>query len=172
MILSAQSIRKRCLTREIWCVDATGRPLIRSTEGLVSPFREREKAFGMSWGLSVAGYDVRVAQKLALEPGGFTLASTVECFDMPDDLIGFVKDKSTWARQGLMAQNTVIEPGWRGYLTLELTNHGRQYIDLEAGMPVAQIIFQLLDHPAEKPYSGKYQHQRNAPVAAISEDVA
>ena len=86
-----------------------------------------------------------------IPPGGFTLASTLEEFDMPDDVLGIVHDKSTWARMGLAAQNTVIEPGWNGYLTLELTNHGDEEIFIDDGTPIVQIIFHMLDQPAEPP---------------------
>ena len=63
----------------------------------------------------------------------------------------------------------MIEPGWRGYLTLELTNHGEREIRVAGGTPIAQIIFHLLDAPAEHPYAGKYQDQRQGPQAAILE---
>jgi len=63
----------------------------------------------------------------------------------------------------------VIEPGWAGWLTLEITNHSAQPVRLMKGMPIAQIIFELLDQPAEKPYRGKYNNQRNEPVEAIVE---
>lgn len=135
----------------------------------VSPFVERTKEFGLSYGLSAAGYDVRIAEEMTLWPGAFALASTVELFDMPRKVIAFVKDKSTWARQGLCVQNTVIEPGWRGYLTLELTNHGSSNLRLSPGMPIAQIVFQWLDEETEQPYEGKYQDQRAGAVAAILE---
>lgn len=85
---------------------------------------------------------------------------------MPIDLLGRVADKSTLARRGLAVQNTIIEPGWRGYLTLELSNHGRDAIEIVAGMPIAQIIFDVLDEPAERPYAGKYQDQRAGAVPA------
>ena len=66
-------------------------------------------------------YDVRITCCDALiEPGQFLLAATVERFQMPNDLMGIVHDKSTWARRGLVVQNTVIEPGWHGYLTIEV----------------------------------------------------
>jgi dCTP deaminase len=54
----------------------------------------------------------------------------------------------------LTVQNTVIEPGWRGYLTLELTNHGPNRLEIPAGSPIAQIIFEMLDEPTEQPYRG------------------
>jgi dCTP deaminase len=135
----------------------------------VFPFLERAKKNGMSYGLSSCGYDIRIAQSVYLEPGAFTLASSVEEFQMPNNLVGIVHDKSTWARQGLTVQNTVIEPGWRGFLTLELTHHGYDNIYPEAGDPIAQVVFHLLDETTEQPYSGKYQDQTSGPVEAIFE---
>lgn len=132
----------------------------------VEPFCERGVVDGMSFGLSSAGYDVRVAENVYLHAGQFRLASTIERFKMPPNLLGIVHDKSTWARRGLAVQNTVIEPGWEGYLTLELTNHSDGFLALQAGDPVAQIVFHILDHPTESPYDGKYQHQESGPQPA------
>ena len=109
---------------------------------------------------------MRIAEDVFLWPGRFILASTVEYFDMPNDLVGIVHDKSTWARRGLAVQNTVIEPGWRGYLTLELTMHAWRFQRIRAGTGIAQIMFHRLDQPAEKPYSGKYQNQERGPQPA------
>lgn len=157
MIIPGQTIRELCS-------GAWGqRPMLE-------PFCERGVARGMSYGLSAAGYDVRLAQDFTMSPGEFILASTLECFSMPNDVLGKVADKSTWARRGIAVQNTIIEPGWRGFLTLEITNHGKSVIDFAAGMPIAQIIFHRLEAPAEFPYSGKYQNQRSGPVSAIHED--
>lgn len=152
MILSGQTIRAR---------------------RLLHPLVERGVLRGRSFGLSACGYDVRVEfggpALLVLEPGDFLLASTVESFDMPPDVVGFVHDKSSWARLGVAVQNTVIEPGWRGFLTLELTNHSREAVVLERGDPIAQVVFQLLDEPAEHPYDGKYQDQERGPQPARHE---
>lgn len=154
MILSAQTIRSL---------------------GIFSPFSERAKANGMSYGLSIAGYDVRAdihammnspASRLLVDPGEFVLISTIEKFTMPNNVMGFVHDKSTWARRGLAVQNTVIEPGWIGYLTLELTNHSQESLVIEHGDPIAQIVLQFTDLPVEKPYSGKYQRQDRGPQEA------
>lgn len=156
MILPAQHIRQRCEA-------AFGqRPMI-------SPFHERKVEGGMSYGLSIAGYDIRIAQNIELWPGEFALASSIEEFDMPTDLMGHVADKSTWARMGLAVQNTIIEPGWRGFLTLELTNHREDLLKIAKGMPIAQIIFHMLADPAEKPYRGKYDQQENRPIEARME---
>jgi dCTP deaminase len=150
LILSGQSIRRR---------------------GIFQPFHERTQSHGMTFGLGPAGYDVRIAETINLAPGAASLASTVEHFTMPTDLLGRVADKSTWARQFVCVQNTIIEPGWRGYLTLEISNHSHSAITIEAGSPIAQIIFDMLDEPAERPYMGKYQDQRCGAVAAILETI-
>jgi len=135
----------------------------------LSPMEDRQKVHGMTFGLGPAGYDIRVAEYVHLPPGAFRLASSVERFHMPNDLLGVVHDKSTWARLGVTVQNTVIEPGWKGYLTLELCNHGREDVEILMGSPIAQVIFHLLDQPTKRPYKGKYQNQAPGPQSAILE---
>jgi dCTP deaminase len=124
---------------------------------------------GLSYGLSACGYDVRIEQAAVLQPDAFLLASTVERFAMPDWIVGIVHDKSTIARMGIALQNTVIEPGWEGYLTLEITNHGEEPVELVARQPIAQVLFHPLDQPTDRPYRGKYQDQPARPVGAIKE---
>lgn len=154
---------------------------------------------GTSYGLTEAGYDIRIAQSIYFsaitsegkrtitiedpntkqvsvsttrsfatgfinEEDKFTLASAIEEFNMPVNLLGIVHDKSTWARQGLSVFNTVIEPGWKGFLTLELVYHRRKELYIPAGSGIAQIIFHQLIEPAR--YNGKYQNQPNHPVEA------
>jgi len=134
---------------------------------VVSPMSPvKEKAFGTSFGLSEAGYDIRVKQTVYLHPlRRFRLASTLEYFQMPNDLVAIVHDKSTWARRKLSVFNTVIEPGWRGWLTLELVYHGLGVLRIPAGAGIAQVIFHELGEPAC--YTGKYNDQPNKPVASI-----
>lgn len=146
VILSAQSIRQL---------------------NILNPFSERAKIGTLSYGLSSCGYDVRVNQSLILHPNDFFLASTFEHFTMPSNIVGIVHDKSTWARRGIALQNTVIEPGWKGWLTLEISNHGSKRIEILKGDPIAQIIFHKLDFPTEQSYTGKYQDQANRPVEAL-----
>jgi dCTP deaminase len=135
---------------------------IRRLEPLV-PLVERQSAFGLTYGLGPAGYDIRIAETLTLMPHEFVIASSIERFEMPDNLLGVVHDKSTWARCGLAVQNTVIEPGFRGFMTIELSNNSSRPIDFKGGMPIAQVIFHLLDKPTDRPYGGKYQ---DAPCGA------
>lgn len=154
MILSAQSIRLRCLH--------TSRPM-------VSPFEERTRFEGVTFGLGPAGYDVRLAQDIELMSRGFALGSTIERFDVPTNVLFSIKDKSTWARRGLSVFNSTGEPGWRGFLTIELVNHGAETICLRAGMGIAHVVFERLDQPTDLPYEGKYQDQKEGPQAAIAE---
>lgn len=130
-----------------------------------------------SYGLAEAGYDIRIKQEIIFRSdgdnmtvngrrGSFTLASAIEEFSMPNGLVGVVHDKSTWARKGLSVFNTVIEPGWKGFLTLELVYHGREELVIPAGSGIAQVLFHWLDSDAS--YDGKYQHQADKPVGAIN----
>lgn len=128
----------------------------------------KAREHGVSYGLSEAGYDVRIKQELFLsEDARFSLASTVERFDMPKTLVGVVHDKSTWARRGLSVFNTVIEPGWNGWLTLELVYHGCGTLHIPAGAGIAQVLFSHLEWPADYG-DGKYQNQENEPVGPIT----
>ncbi len=136
---------------------------------LISPHHPRTVENGMTYGLGPAGYDIRCAEGISIPPGAFRLGSSFERFDIPLDLIAYVKDKSSWARKGLCVQNTVIEPGWMGFLTLEYTNHSNGYIHLREKDPIAQIIFHRLDAPTILPYKGKYQDQPAGPQHAIEE---
>lgn len=148
---------------------------------------QKKQAHGTSHGLAEAGYDLRIKQSVRFGPqkdshhclitiqdpeggtqfktGRFVLASAIEEFDMPSCLVGVVHDKSTWARKGLSVFNTVIEPGWKGFLTLELVFHGSENLIIPAGAGIAQVLFHSIEQDAE--YNGKYQHQINAPVEAI-----
>lgn len=142
--------------------------------GLLSPMMPRTNYEGFTYGLGPAGYDVRVEfdsvgerEHQLLCEHSFMLASTIERFNMPLDVVGIVHDKSSWARRGLAVQNTVIEPGWSGYLTLELTNHGSQPLMISRGVGIAQVIFYFLDQHVEG-YVGKYQDQKRGPRPALA----
>ena len=144
---------------------------------------EKHTAHGVSYGLSEGGYDIRIKQEVRFEmlengkrvvhiddhyhytSGRFALASSMEEFTMPPTLLGIVHDKSTWARKGLSVFNTVIEPGWNGFLTLELVYQGEDELIIPAGAGIAQIIFHEVEVPVF--YTGKYQNQEDKPVAAI-----
>ena len=120
---------------------------------------------GLSYGLGEAGYDIRIKQRVLLcHKDRFRLASSIEEFQMPPNLVGIVHDKSTWARRCLSVFNTVIEPGWCGFLTLELVYHGHETLEILSGDPIAQVVFHATSQPAR--YGGKYQNQADMPQGA------
>ena len=99
--------------------------------------------------------------------GRSALASTVETFDIPTDLVAVLYDKSTHARRFVTAwSGTVAEPGWRGGLTLELTFNGLDPLTIPAGSGIAQVLFHRLSDPAQ--YDGAYQDQPDRPVEAVA----
>ena len=156
MILPAQEIRRRCA----------------SSTPMIWPFVERDVIRGMSFGLSAASYDVRIAENVSIHPGEFVLASTMERFCIPNDVLIVAHDKSSWARRGLTVQNTVFDPGWRGYATLELTHHGKEALNISAGDPIAQVVCHLLTEPTSQQYAGKYQDQEAGPQPARGLDIS
>lgn len=136
-----------------------------------------------SYGLTECGYDIRIKQDIIFRKvdfrdgvsvrytmidgfrnnGHFVLGSSIEEFDMPNHLMGQVLNKSTWARKGLDASMTTnIEPGWKGFLTLELTYHGQGELHIPTGSGICQVMFHEIKEPAE--YVGKYQNQEDRPV--------
>jgi len=129
---------------------------------------------GMSYGPSVCGYDIRADiredQDLGcgvwLEPGQGILLGTRERMNIPALVVGFVKDKSTWARRGLCNSQGVAEPGWRGHLSVFVCNHGAEPLLIMDGDPIAQVIFQWLDKLPDVGYTGKYQDQGSGPQPA------
>lgn len=106
-----------------------------------------------------------------LAPHEFILGSTAELISVPDFLVARIEGKSSLARKGLMVHTAgFIDPGFNGTLTLEITNHSGVVRFLEKGMKIAQLAFQELDRPAEKPYGhpdlgSHYQDQQGATPA-------
>ena len=102
----------------------------------------------------------------ALHPGEFALGITAENIEIPDDIVGRLDGKSSLGRLGLVVHSTAgfVDPGWKGRLTLELSNLSSIPINLYLGMKSSQISFVWLSSPAERPYgsaglNSKYQGQ-------------
>ena len=110
-----------------------------------------------------------------LHPGEFVLASTYEVVTLPDDVAGRLEGKSSLGRLGLLTHSTAgfIDPGFKGTVVLELSNVSTLPILLRPGMKIAQMVFQRMDRPAERPYghpelNSKYQGQRGAVASRYS----
>lgn len=147
MILPAQHIRRLALEFD-----------------MITPFNERGDYQGMTFGLGPSTYDIRIRQSANLYPGECLLASSIERLKLPNDVRAILLDKSSWARRFVTVQNTKFDPGFEGYCTLELINHGKQFIELQEGMPIGQLEFAQLLEPTELPYQGRYQYQPDEPV--------
>lgn len=104
--------------------------------------------------------------------GRFALASSVERFRVPANLVAILGHKSTWARRGVNVwAGTTAEPGWEGWLTLEIGFHGNEPVHIPAGSGIAQVLFHELAEPGDYG-GGKYANQADMPVAAIMEGEA
>jgi dCTP deaminase len=98
--------------------------------------------------------EVADGESFVIHPGEFVLGRTEEWVELPDDVVARIEGKSSLGRLGLIVHATAgfVDPGWRGTLTLEITNLTRVPIKLWPGLPIAQLSFMALDAPAERPY--------------------
>src|SRR4051812_5436434 len=92
-----------------------------------------------------------------LHPGEFVLAQTLEWIELPDDLVARLEGRSSLGRLGLLIHSTAgyVDPGWKGNLTLELSNVANLPIALYFGMRIGQISFFRMSSPVERPYGSK-----------------
>jgi dCTP deaminase len=146
----------------------------------------------ISYGTSSYGYDVRCADEFKIftninsalvdpksfdersfvdirgdvciiPPNSFALASTVEFFRIPPNVLTLCVGKSTYARCGIIVNVTPLEPEWEGHVTLEFSNTTNLPAKIYANEGVAQLLFFESDEQCEVTYKarkGKYQGQR------------
>ncbi len=105
------------------------------------------------------------------------LGQTLEWVELPDDIVARLEGKSSLGRLGLLIHSTAgyVDPGWKGNLTLELSNVARLPIALYFGMRIGQISFFRMSAPVERPYGTKglgsrYQGQRRRRRPAFYRD--
>tara|TARA_B100001996_G_C18661099_1_gene593126 strand:- start:1531 stop:2082 length:552 start_codon:yes stop_codon:yes gene_type:complete len=169
-------------------------------EGMISPFEEKQVREGkISYGLSSFGYDARVSNEFKIftdvnseivdpknfkqtnfvtkkvseciiPPNSFVLASTIEHFIIPKDVLVICLGKSTYARCGIIVNVTPLEPGWEGHVTLEFSNTTPLPAKIYANEGVAQFIFLKGNERPEVSYSdrkGKYMGQSGVTLPKI-----
>jgi dCTP deaminase len=114
-----------------------------------------------------------------LHPGEFVLGQTLEWVELPGDLVARLEGKSSLGRLGLLIHSTAgyVDPGWKGTLTLELSNVANLPIALYCGMRIGQISFFEMSSPVERPYGSpelgsKYQGQSEPTASAFHRDFA
>jgi dCTP deaminase len=113
-------------------------------------------------------------EPFVLHPGEFVLGQTLEWVELPNDIVARLEGRSSLGRLGLLIHSTAgyVDPGWKGNLTLELSNVANLPIALYAGMGIGQISFFAMSGPVERPYGSaglgsKYQGQ-TTPTASES----
>jgi dCTP deaminase len=111
-------------------------------------------------------YD-ETTDSVVIEPEDFVLATTKEFVELPDDLVANVLGRSSLGRLGISVHQTAgyIDPGFKGQITLELSNHGPAPVRLAEGQRICQIFFTELSSPALHPYGhegSQYQNQSGA----------
>jgi len=167
---------------------------------MISPFVEKQNGEGVvSYGLSSFGYDARVAnefkiftdvnsetvdpknfknnsfvtkksEECIIPPNSFVLASTVEYFKIPKDVLVICLGKSTYARCGIIVNVTPLEPGWEGHVTLEFSNTTPLPAKIYANEGAAQFIFLKGNETPKVTYSqrkGKYMGQKGVTLPKV-----
>lgn len=158
MILSDYDLWKRCST------------------GVVNPWNAdhvQPASIDLTLGneFIVNGAHYALSASCPIAPREFLLGTTVEVVTVPDDLVGEVKGRSTWARRGLVVENAGwIDPGFSGTITLELYNLGPDTLYIPLGERVCQIAFHQLTTSAMRPYGTEglgshYQNQSGVTAA-------
>jgi len=121
--------------------------------------------------------DIPFEKAFLLHPGTLALVPTLEWVHLPKDLQGIVTARSSWAREGLnIATATIVNPGYRGIITLELANFGEIPIELYPGLRLAQIAFYKLEQEddevedEDQGYDGQFKFSFEPAAGDISKD--
>lgn len=98
--------------------------------------------------------DVSFGRAIVIAPNELLLARTLEQFSVPNGYAAELTGRSSFARLGLMVNVTggYINPGWRGYMTLQLVNFSPNPIRLMPMIPICQLRIVKLTSLADRPY--------------------
>jgi len=119
---------------------------------------------------------VGAGKPFILQPGDFVLATTMESFKLPDDLVARLEGRSSLGRLGIVVHSTasIFDPGWDGVVVMELGNLGRMPVALYPGMRICALTFEELTSPAQVPYykkkSAKYIGQKVPEASKIARE--
>ena len=144
---------------------------------MIVPFAEEQVGRGVvSYGVSSYGYfdeknvvDFK-GDVCIVPPNSFALARTIEYFNMPDNVLAICLGKSTYARCGIIVNVTPFEPGFKGHITIEISNTTPLPAKIYANEGIAQVLFIEGDEPCEVTYAdknGKYQAQEGITLPRI-----
>ena len=110
--------------------------------------------------LNPAGYDLRCSKTVVLKPKQYELVATLETVELGLRVVAFLHIRSSLAREGVIGSFAVVDPGFRGQLTLNLHNVSEKEVTLREGERIVQIVFHALGGVARKGYSGSYQNSK------------
>jgi dCTP deaminase len=114
-----------------------------------------------------ASYDLRAADDTHLSRGTCTLVPSLEWVELPPDVAGTLRCRSSLGRRGVLMGAGFVDPGFRGQLTLCLTNMGSDDIPLYKNDRIVQMILHEVRNGSER-YSGRYQDSSGAVEAKQS----
>ena len=106
------------------------------------------------------GYDLRVSTDIQIPPGRSLLAATLERVELGDEMVGTLHIRSSLARAGIIASLALIDPGFRGQLTIMLYNSSSKDFILRRGERFVQLAIHLLSTKTRRPYEGRYQDSK------------
>jgi len=110
--------------------------------------------------LNPAGYDLRCSRTITLKPKQYELVATLETVELGLNIAAFMYIRSSLAREGVIGSFAVVDPGFRGQLTLNLHNVSDKEITLNEEERIVQIVFHSLGRLAKKGYNGSYQNSK------------
>jgi dCTP deaminase len=110
--------------------------------------------------LNPAGYDLRCSETVVLKPKQYELVATLETVELGLNVTAYLHIRSSLAREGVVGSFAVVDPGFRGQLTLNLHNVSEKEITLREGECIVQIVFHKLGNVAQKGYNGSYQNSK------------
>jgi len=101
---------------------------------------------------------LRLHEPFVLHPKELVLASTLEYLGLPMNVFAIVASRSSWGRLGkVVATAAMVQPGYRGCLTLELTNLGDRPMRLYPGLLIGHIaFFEVSPKLPRVQYRGRY----------------
>jgi len=110
--------------------------------------------------------DLPRGQRIALAPNGFVLVGTLERVNLPDDILGLLYLRSTYARRGFVPWFMgIVDPGYAGTLTLALHNLTDQFLPITGHERICHLVLEALSEPVDRGYDGPYDQSQGATPA-------
>ncbi|MDD5416143.1 MAG: hypothetical protein PHE48_04030 [Candidatus Daviesbacteria bacterium] len=110
----------------------------------------------------IARFKEGKVEEITIKPGQYYLVQTYEEINTPLDLMPIVHTRTSLFRAGLLLLNSKTDPGYKGQLTMGLTNLGPFPVKLQLGARICNIIFFKIKGKTVS-YRGQHQGGRVSP---------